>query len=213
MPLTRINNLGITDGTIVNADLASTVITGATSESTIAGGDQILIYDDSASALRKMTRTNFVDGLNNTPAFMAFGDGSTVQTILHTVAAEITNFNQELFDTHNAFNTATGRFTPTVAGKYFFTASIYMNSPLVAIGLGMIIIQKNNAATSNRVDDLAFINRNSISGITLNGILQMNGTTDFVSVLFIQHSGSSQGVGGAGGASLHFFGGYRLIGA
>ncbi len=29
-------------------------------ETSIAGGDSVLIYDDSASALRKMTRTNFV---------------------------------------------------------------------------------------------------------------------------------------------------------
>jgi hypothetical protein len=55
-------NLGTS---ITSSDLASTVITGATSESTIAGGDQILIYDDSASALRKMTRTNFVSGLGS----------------------------------------------------------------------------------------------------------------------------------------------------
>jgi hypothetical protein len=55
----------IADGSIVNEDLASTVITGATAEATVAGGDQILIYDDSASALRKMTRTNFVSGLSS----------------------------------------------------------------------------------------------------------------------------------------------------
>ena len=51
------------DGTVTFPKVTSNLITGATSESTIAGGDSILIYDDSASALRKMTRTNFVAGI------------------------------------------------------------------------------------------------------------------------------------------------------
>ena len=58
-----ITSAKITDGTITNTDLASSIITGQTAETSIAGGDSVLIYDDSASALRKMTRTNFVSGL------------------------------------------------------------------------------------------------------------------------------------------------------
>ena len=57
---------------ITNTMLAPSIITGQTAETSIAGGDQILIYDDSATALRKMTRTNFVAGIGgvNTPAFL-----------------------------------------------------------------------------------------------------------------------------------------------
>jgi hypothetical protein len=51
------------DGTVGFAKITSNLITGATAETTIAGGDSVLIYDDSASALRKMTRTNFVSGI------------------------------------------------------------------------------------------------------------------------------------------------------
>jgi len=58
-----ITSAKIVDGTITNTDIASSIITGQTAETSIAGGDQILIYDDSATALRKMTRTNFVSGL------------------------------------------------------------------------------------------------------------------------------------------------------
>jgi hypothetical protein len=46
-----------------NTNTNSTVITGQTAETSIAGGDLVLIYDDSATALRKMTRTNFVAGI------------------------------------------------------------------------------------------------------------------------------------------------------
>ena len=57
-------NIGTpSDGTVGFAKVTSNLITGATAETTIAGGDSVLIYDDSASALRKMTRTNFVSGL------------------------------------------------------------------------------------------------------------------------------------------------------
>jgi hypothetical protein len=113
----------IADGSIVSADLASTVITEATSESTIAGGDQILIYDDSASALRKMTRANFVSGIGgtNTPAFKA--RLSSIQSIPHN-AATLIAFATEDFDTDSAFNNTAGNYRFTVpsgkAGKYLF---------------------------------------------------------------------------------------------
>ena len=51
------------DSTVSFAKVTSNLITGATAETSIAGGDSVLIYDDSAAALRKMTRTNFVSGL------------------------------------------------------------------------------------------------------------------------------------------------------
>ena len=60
-----ITSAKIVDGTITNTDVASSIITGQTAETSIAGGDSILIYDDSATALRKMTRTNFVAGLGS----------------------------------------------------------------------------------------------------------------------------------------------------
>ena len=62
-------NIGTpSDGTVTFPKVTSNLITGATAETSIAGGDSILIYDDSATALRKMTRTNFVSGLGITEA-------------------------------------------------------------------------------------------------------------------------------------------------
>jgi hypothetical protein len=59
-------NIGTpSDSTVGFAKVTSNLITGATAETSIAGGDSVLIYDDSASALRKMTRTNFVSGLGS----------------------------------------------------------------------------------------------------------------------------------------------------
>jgi len=199
-------------GSVTNTMLSPSVITGQTAETSIAGGDSVLIFDDSASALRKMTRTNFVSGLDNTPAFMAFNDGSTTQAAANSTGVEVTIFNTELFDSNSAFNTTTGRFTPQVAGKYFFTASIYLTSNPVVVNFSYIIIGKNNSFSLNSTNEVGFIDRNSLSTITVNGILTMNGTTDFASVQFQQQSGGSINIGGASGASLTFFGGYRLIG-
>ena len=62
---------------ITNAELATTAITSQTAETTIAGDDVVLIYDTSASAFRKMTRTNFVAGIGGTTV-----NGTTDNAIL-----------------------------------------------------------------------------------------------------------------------------------
>ena len=52
---------GLSGGGDLSADRSLSVnITGTTAETVVAGADEILIYDASATALRKMTRTNFV---------------------------------------------------------------------------------------------------------------------------------------------------------
>ena len=62
------------DDTVTAAKLATTSITGQTAETSAADADTILIHDDSASALRKMTRSNFLSGVGgtNTPSFLAY---------------------------------------------------------------------------------------------------------------------------------------------
>ena len=45
-------------GSIDHEHLADDVITGATAETTVNGSDEVLIYDQSATALRRMTVTN-----------------------------------------------------------------------------------------------------------------------------------------------------------
>ena len=64
----------IADNAISEEHLDVTSITGHTAETSIADGDTILIHDASASALRKMTKANFVSGIGgaNTPAFVAY---------------------------------------------------------------------------------------------------------------------------------------------
>ena len=59
-------------------DISSGVITGQTAETSVADGDTIMMFDASASALRKITKANFSPAISLTyTAGSATGDGST----------------------------------------------------------------------------------------------------------------------------------------
>ena len=101
MPLTKIQSLGITDGTIVNADInASAAIT-----------------------------TSKLSGGTNTPMFHA-GRETSGQSITKETATEVI-FNVERFDTGSFYNTSNGRFTPTTAGKYFVYSQITLENATI----------------------------------------------------------------------------------
>ena len=192
-----------------SSDLPTTSFTGATVETSIADSDLVLIYDDSATAVRKMTKANLVAGVggNNTPAFMAYS--STTQSVSNGVETELTVYGTEVFDSNNKFNTTTGRFTPTVAGKYFVTASIYIGATIT--GQSYIFISKNNANASGS-DAVAQLHYQEEATFRVNGIFDLD-TDDYVSVYLYQSSGGSKTVGESGLRAASFFGGYKLIGA
>ena len=138
----------ITDATISNADVNATLVTGQTAETSIADGDTILIHDASASALRKMTKANFVSGIGgtNTPSFSATMSGG--QTINNNTFTKI-NFDTEDFDVGSCFDTTNKRFVVPSgqAGKYAIFArsaidgiddtehvdmALYLNGSIVA---------------------------------------------------------------------------------
>ena len=111
-----------------NSQTAPTIITGQTAETSIATDDTILIHDTSASALRKMTRANFVSGIggDNTPAFGA--TMSTDQNNLSDGTFTLAAFDTEVWDTDGAYTNTSSNYKFTVpsgeAGKYFITAHL-----------------------------------------------------------------------------------------
>jgi len=71
--------------------LNSGIITSQTAETSVADGDQILVYDVSASALRKMTKANFSPTVTLTYVTRtATGDGSTA-TVTVTSGTAVDN--------------------------------------------------------------------------------------------------------------------------
>ena len=116
-----VDGLNIKDGIITSA----TAITGHTAETSIADGDTILIHDASASALRKMTKANFVSGIGgtNTPLFRAY-IGSSDQTIANNSWTKV-RFDTESFDPSGVYDHSSNyRFTPAVAGYYSINAQV-----------------------------------------------------------------------------------------
>jgi hypothetical protein len=191
------------DGTVGFSKVTSNLITGATAETSIAGGDSVLIYDDSASALRKMTRTNFVAGIGgtNTPAFKA--GRSSSQTISNGTSTTIV-FGAEDFDTDSAYDTATGTFTvPTgQGGKYFLYAQYRWQE--TAIYSSNIEIHKNGSQIAHfGGGNNSSYNSNSI-GIVLN-----LSVADAITIKAFQDSGTNKSI--TGDANYTYFLGYKLI--
>ena len=113
----------ITDATISNADVNATLVTGQTAETSIADGDLVLIHDASASALRKMTKANFVSGIGgaNTPIVRAVPSGN--QAISASTNTTVV-FNTEVIDTDSAFASNTFTVPSGKAGKYYVSVTI-----------------------------------------------------------------------------------------
>jgi hypothetical protein len=184
MALTKIQSLGITDGTIVNADI-------------------------NASAGIVSTK---LSGVANTPAFFAYINESTDQSISDATFTKAT-IDTELFDSNSCFDSTTNyRFTPTTAGKYFITYGLTFNPfsaddvNITLLGIyknGSLIIQPSNDFRNNPVSS------NSIAG---SQIIDFNGTSDYIELY-----GYLDEVTG-GGAKLNsyklscYLGGYRLAG-
>ena len=66
MPVTRIQSKDLLSGSVEAPNLNSAAITGQAAATSVEDADLVLIYDDDASALRKMTRANFTAGLSTT---------------------------------------------------------------------------------------------------------------------------------------------------
>jgi hypothetical protein len=188
---------------ITNTMLAPSVITGQTAETSVAGGDLVLIYDDSASALRKMTKTNLFSGVDNTPAFAAKNTGT--QTIADNTDTKLV-FDTVVWDTDSAYSTVNNRFTvPTgKGGKYFFHAHAQVPGIDDAeIGQLLFLINGNDDLLTNVREN--FSSTDQIFRMSMVHTVSLS-SGDYVEVSFYQNSGGSQN-----GTNL-YFSGYKLIG-
>ena len=167
---------------------APTIITGQTAETSIATDDTILIHDTSASALRKMTRANFVSGIGgtNTPAFVAYKN--TNQTISNDTYTKIT-FEAEQLDSDSTYDTSNSRFTPGVAGYYWIGAKWRYDTG-TDFDSGRYAVYKNGSNISKAV----FVNQNT-NGMTFS-IIVYSDADDYFEMYGRQNSGSSQVVNG-----------------
>ena len=189
-----------------NSQTAPTIITGQTAETSIATDDTILIHDTSASALRKMTRANFVSGVggDNTPAFAAkISSTQTVSNATETKLAMAT----EVFDTNGNYDHSTNyRFTPTTSGKYCFVAGLRYST---FVGGRCVIWIRKNGSSDHGINELYGDNSQSSQSAMTTVILEMNGSSDYVEAYTYQQTGSSRPLQEPGTAT--FFQGFKII--
>ena len=143
----------------------------------------------------------------NYPAFEA--NRTSTFLVPNTTVTKV-QFDNEVFDTNGYYDNATNyRFTPLVAGKYmvYSTMSISENNS-GALNAGYGYIYKNGSLHSAQY--VAYLNNpGQIAGITLNSVVEFNGTTDYVEIFAYMNSTSHTGVS-EGVLETSNFGAYRI---
>lgn len=133
------------------------------------------------------------------PAFVASSGGST-QTVAVNTNVKIA-FNNELYDTNNNYDPSTNyRFTPTVAGYYWISVCVYMQSTNNAQAI-VANIFKNGSSSSNT--SVSAASQYSYPYATACGLIYCNGSTDY-----IEGYGQATGASGTliiGGVSFNGF--------
>jgi hypothetical protein len=126
--------------------------------------------DNSGTVLT--SASNITAQAMNGPAFRAYMPSP--QTISGNTFTKL-NFTAEVFDTNSNYDTSTSRFTPTVAGYYQITGSIYESTT------AQLYIYKNGAA------DATGPYWTSV-GFVVNGLVYLNGSTDYVEIYMFSNA-------------------------
>tara|TARA_S200002703_G_scaffold91837_1_gene79325 strand:+ start:480 stop:1043 length:564 start_codon:yes stop_codon:yes gene_type:complete len=164
-------------------------------------GDTITIP---SGATLNSAGTNTLEGISNTPSFMAYAPSGT-QSIASGTQTKV-NFSTEFFDTDSKYDNSSMRFTPTVAGKYLITAGL----SFATTGDGnyvIIFIYKNGSEL------LKNINRSpstADNGVVITGLVDLD-ADDYVEIFAKQNTGSNQNIQGSNTDRTTFFGGHKLI--
>ena len=153
-----IDTAHIADGQITTAKLATAVLTGATDiGAAIADADLLLVDDGAGGTLRKTTASRLKTYIgDNTPAFDVRLTSN--QTIANNTFTKLA-FATETLDSDGKF--ASNKFTPTIAGYYFLTYSIYydvvddneiLSLKIYKNGSGVNASERNNFAVGTNND-------------------------------------------------------------
>jgi hypothetical protein len=116
------------------------------------------------------------------PAFAAYNSSTT--SVTSGAWAKVT-YDTEIFDTNNNFSSS--RFTPTVAGYYYITATYRYNGTFSA-GNSPANIYKNGSAYCLGAGTAA----SSYGYTSVSTVMYFNGTTDYAEIYAYQDSGSTK---------------------
>lgn len=134
-----------------------------------------------------------IAGLSDKSSFFVNLDGSP-----HTIDGGKVPFDTEVFDTNSDYDSTTNyRFTPTVAGKY----NISVQTSIQSFNIGdfaTLYLRKNG--TSVLITSLTTLGTTGIS-MQLNGIIDMDGSTDYLEVFQQCTSSGTPTIVGTGNVS------------
>ena len=135
------------------------------------------------------------------PAFYAYRNGNIA--ISNSVSNKVP-LNAEIFDTANCFDSATNyRFTPNVAGYYWLSAAINLetSSSPSQITRALPTINKNGTENLRGIDLIGPTN-----SVLVSGLLYLNGTTDYVEVFIYTEGATTPRINGTSSGLTHFSG-------
>ena len=188
--------------------MADIVLTGDTSGAITVAAPAVAGTNTITLPAETGTIVTSTSAATNTPAFSAeLGTAQTLTNITVTKAL----FDNQLFDTDNAFDTSTNRFTvPTgKAGIYSISAHLRLATSASNLNLAVLYIYKNNAIAKYAYNNNAS-NPLSANSIALTTLLDLN-VGDYLEIFAYM-----QGAITASGLSLNtgqhtVFCGHRLI--
>ena len=153
----------------------------------VTAGKFLKVDSVSGSGTTGIGTMTFADaGGANTPSFLSFANGTGNQSVGQNSNVKI-EFPTESYDTDSAFDTSNHRFTPGVAGKYFFYTAVTLQS--FSDGkYCFVYIYKNGSAISNGIMALS-------TGVANNHTFQLYfvdtaNTTDYYEI-YVNHNDST----------------------
>jgi hypothetical protein len=190
------------DDTVTNAKLAQDIISGETDiGGALADADLVLVDDGAGGTLRKsaMSRIKtYVDAESNTPSFFGRGSGATAvtnATLVRIAARDEIVDNGSCYNntgsstTLNSLTAPADAFTPNVAGLYFFTGAVQLNTTNFQVGL---VNNLGSTGGSESYASLVYRKSDTANGMVMvSGFSNMNGTGNNMSLTCYQESGGT----------------------
>ena len=219
--ITFASSLSVSDTIDFIMALGNVLDIGTPSDSTVSSSKII----DGAVSLAKLSATGTKDattflrgdntfatpsGGENTPAFEAHFTGSQgfSDATDHKVIC-----SSEIYDSDSCYDTTTGRFTPTEAGRYVIYGQAYAGCGAANMYNHGTKIFKNGTAVLQSYIDL-YTNTGNAGTEYISCVVYLNGSSDYVE-LYVQTDDTSGNptLYSTVGNQATFFGGYKLIGA
>ena len=160
-----------------------------------------LVIQSAGVNVATFTSTGMVTNVG-APSFYAYA--STNQTGVSSGTWTKVTLGSESLDSNNNF--ASSRFTPTVAGWYFFNASIYCATSTNMTNARLSFYQNGGQVLTGPI----FYNASTDQIVNGSGMYYMNGTTDYMELYGIINGGSGAQFAGSGGSIYTFMQGFMV---